>query len=94
MDDPTLCRTSISMGETSMSASDVRAEIASLGDYFRGNQYHLIMRNCNHFSDALCERLTNRRIPGWWIIGRTVDGGGRGNSCELFRMPAQPATRT
>jgi len=53
------------MGETSLSASDVRAEIASLGEYFRGNQYHLIMRNCNHFSDALCERLTNRRIPGW-----------------------------
>ena len=58
-------RMSISMGDTSMSAADVRAEVASLGDFFRGDHYHLILRNCNHFSDALVERLTNRRIPRW-----------------------------
>lgn len=67
-----LRRTSISMGETTMSTSDVRAEIASLGEYFKGNQYHLITRNCNHFSDALVERLTHRRIPGLHVAKGAV----------------------
>ena len=44
-----------------MSASDIRAEVASLGEYFRGDHYHLVLRNCNHFSDALVERLTQPR---------------------------------
>jgi hypothetical protein len=48
-----------------MSASDIRAEVASLGDYFRGDHYHLVLRNCNHFADALVERLTHRRLPAW-----------------------------
>ena len=51
--------------QTSMSASDIRAEVASLGEYFRGDHYHLVLRNCNHFSDALVERLTQRRLPAW-----------------------------
>eukprot|EP00191_Tetraselmis_sp_GSL018_P000103 CAMPEP_0177607354 /NCGR_PEP_ID=MMETSP0419_2-20121207/17872_1 /TAXON_ID=582737 /ORGANISM="Tetraselmis sp., Strain GSL018" /LENGTH=104 /DNA_ID=CAMNT_0019101929 /DNA_START=573 /DNA_END=887 /DNA_ORIENTATION=+ len=32
---------------------------------YKGNTYHLLQRNCNHFSDELAQRLTNRKLPGW-----------------------------
>uniref|UniRef100_A0A6T8MXS7 PPPDE domain-containing protein n=1 Tax=Hemiselmis andersenii TaxID=464988 RepID=A0A6T8MXS7_HEMAN len=58
-------RTSIDMGETEMSHQDVQREIAALGEHFRGNAYHLILCNCNHFAAELCLRLTGKRMPGW-----------------------------
>jgi len=30
-----------------------------------GNEYHLLARNCNCFSDELAIKLTGKRIPGW-----------------------------
>lgn len=32
---------------------------------FLGPSYNLLTNNCNHFSSALCERLTGRKAPGW-----------------------------
>mmetsp|Transcript_4838 Transcript_4838/g.11568 ORF Transcript_4838/g.11568 Transcript_4838/m.11568 type:complete len:226 (+) Transcript_4838:94-771(+) len=58
-------RVSIDMGETDMSHQDVQREISALGDHFRGNAYHLILCNCNHFAAELCLRLTGKRLPGW-----------------------------
>ncbi|CAE7895558.1 DESI2 [Symbiodinium microadriaticum] len=37
---------------------DMRAE-------FPASSYDLMARNCNHFSDALCQRLCNQGIPSW-----------------------------
>ncbi|CAN4127650.1 unnamed protein product [Withania somnifera] len=28
-------------------------------------RYHLIAKNCNHFTDEVCSRLTGKPIPGW-----------------------------
>jgi len=47
-------RESISMGLTNLSASQVRAVIDEMRDEYRGSSYHLLLRNCNHFSADLC----------------------------------------
>ncbi|PAV69214.1 hypothetical protein WR25_01556 [Diploscapter pachys] len=58
-------RESIHLGETDFTASEVREMIKSLGGDFRGDRYHLISRNCNHFSAVFAKTLTGREIPGW-----------------------------
>ncbi|PIC28211.1 hypothetical protein B9Z55_020204 [Caenorhabditis nigoni] len=56
---------SIVVGETEHSTTDVRRLIKALGEDFRGDRYHLISRNCNHFSAVLARALTGKEIPGW-----------------------------
>ena len=53
------------MGETHASPEEVQQVVQNLGDSFRGTSYHLLQRNCNHFSDMLCERLTGHQAPPW-----------------------------
>ncbi|PIO72886.1 hypothetical protein TELCIR_05159 [Teladorsagia circumcincta] len=55
-------RQCIVIGETSFSASAVRELIKSLGQEYRGDRYHLISRNCNHFSAVLAKCL-----PQEWL---------------------------
>ncbi|XP_030954516.1 deSI-like protein At4g17486 isoform X4 [Quercus robur] len=32
---------------------------------YHGDTYHLISKNCNHFTDDISWRLTGKHIPGW-----------------------------
>jgi hypothetical protein len=32
---------------------------------FIGNTYNLIKKNCNHFSEALCQKLLGKSIPAY-----------------------------
>lgn len=60
-----LYRSSISMGRTNMSPSEFRTFIENMASEYHGDTYHLISKNCNHFTDDVSLRLTGRRIPGW-----------------------------
>lgn len=62
---PVVFRESVIVGETRASPEEVQQMVQSLGDSFRGTSYHLLQRNCNHFSDMLCERLTGQPAPLW-----------------------------
>ncbi|KAG6556190.1 hypothetical protein Mapa_002131 [Marchantia paleacea] len=58
-------RRSIVLGSTDMSPQDFRNFIEHIADDYSGNTYHLIVKNCNHFTNDVCYRLTGKEIPGW-----------------------------
>ncbi|KAJ8774214.1 hypothetical protein K2173_009645 [Erythroxylum novogranatense] len=58
-------RESILIGKTDMSPTDVRAVMETLAVEYRGNAYNLITKNCNHFCNDVCLRLTGNPIPSW-----------------------------
>ncbi|KAL2234572.1 deSI-like protein At4g17486 [Sesamum indicum] len=58
-------RKSILMGWTEMSPGEVRRVMEELADKYRGNAYNLITKNCNHFCNDACVRLTGNPIPNW-----------------------------
>lgn len=48
-----------------MSYAEFRLFIEDLSEKYRGNTYHFISKNCNHFTDEVCVRLTGKPIPRW-----------------------------
>nr|GMD47422.1 deSI-like protein At4g17486 [Ipomoea batatas] len=36
-----------------------------LAEEYSGNSYNLITKNCNHFCNDVCSRLTGKPIPRW-----------------------------
>lgn len=68
--DPTNCpgftfRKSIFIGTTDLGPKDVSAFMDKLAHVYSGNTYHLITKNCNHFCNDVCLRLTANSIPRW-----------------------------
>lgn len=58
-------RKSILIGRTDLGPKEVRAFMEKLADEYSGNTYHLITKNCNHFCNDVCHRLTGKPIPRW-----------------------------
>ncbi|KAJ7548428.1 hypothetical protein O6H91_07G011800 [Diphasiastrum complanatum] len=58
-------RRSILLGTTSLSASKFREFIENLAAKYHGDSYHLIVKNCNHFTNDVSIRLTGNGIPSW-----------------------------
>ncbi|CAM8964105.1 unnamed protein product [Rhodiola kirilowii] len=58
-------RKSILIGRTDMTSEDVRNFMKKVSQEYAGNTYNLISRNCNHFCNDLCTRLTGKSIPRW-----------------------------
>ncbi|XP_020217157.1 deSI-like protein At4g17486 isoform X2 [Cajanus cajan] len=58
-------RRSVLLGSTDMSNSEFRSLIERLSAKYHGDTYHLIAKNCNHFTDEVCQHLTGNPIPGW-----------------------------
>lgn len=60
-----LYRSSIFIGRTSLHPLEFRDFIQRMASEYHGDTYHLISKNCNHFTDDLSTRLTGKPIPGW-----------------------------
>ncbi|KAG2303843.1 hypothetical protein Bca52824_032494 [Brassica carinata] len=57
-------RRSVLLGTTTMSRSDFRSYLEKLSRQYHGDTYHLIAKNCNHFTEV-CLQLTGKPILGW-----------------------------
>ncbi|KAL5200665.1 hypothetical protein ABZP36_021868 [Zizania latifolia] len=58
-------RCSIFIGCTSLNPVEFRDYVQRMASEYHGDTYHLISKNCNHFTDDLSIRLTGKPIPGW-----------------------------
>ncbi|EEF46901.1 deSI-like protein At4g17486 [Ricinus communis] len=58
-------RKSILIGRTDLGPKEVRAFMEKLAHEYSGNSYHLITKNCNHFCNDVCIKLTGKTIPRW-----------------------------
>ncbi|RWR76969.1 deSI-like protein [Cinnamomum micranthum f. kanehirae] len=58
-------RRSVWLGSIDMSPTEVRSFMENLSGKYLGDTYHLIAKNCNHFTDDVCNHLTGKPIPGW-----------------------------
>lgn len=39
--------------------------IQKFGEQYKGNRYHLLQKNCNHFASDLCFQLVGKTAPSW-----------------------------
>ncbi|KAK9788132.1 hypothetical protein WJX73_003507 [Symbiochloris irregularis] len=62
---PVVWRESVVVGDTHMGPQEVQDLVQSLGNKYKGRSYHLLQRNCNHFSEELVWRLCRQRLPSW-----------------------------
>lgn len=62
---PVEFRESVIMGETDLLPQEVRQLVVKMGKGYKGNRYHLLQMNCNHFASDLCKNLTGKRAPSW-----------------------------
>jgi hypothetical protein len=58
-------REGIYMGDTDLTPGQVQALVQSMGQQYKGNAYHLLQTNCNHFASDLCVQLVGRPPPPW-----------------------------
>jgi hypothetical protein len=57
-------RERIVLGETECGIAAVNRILRELSREWPGHSYDLLSRNCNHFCDVLCERLSVPKLPG------------------------------
>lgn len=48
-------RQSVQIGYTDFTEEDIKRIVNELGKQFRGDRYHLMNNNCNHFTGALTQ---------------------------------------
>ncbi|KAE9621293.1 hypothetical protein Lal_00023560 [Lupinus albus] len=58
-------RKTIAIGKTDMEHGEVKGLMEELANEYKGNAYNLITKNCNHFCNAACLKLTGNHIPNW-----------------------------
>nr|XP_043637459.1 deSI-like protein At4g17486 [Erigeron canadensis] len=58
-------RKQIMIGWTDMNLREVRRFMEQFAENYKGISYNMITRNCNHFCNEACLRLTGNPIPSW-----------------------------
>ncbi|XP_076931576.1 deSI-like protein At4g17486 [Bidens hawaiensis] len=58
-------RRSILIGTTCLNPVQVREFMEHHAANYNGDTYHLIIKNCNHFCNDICYKLTGKQIPNW-----------------------------
>lgn len=53
------------MGTTNLDPFQIREFMERQSATYNGDSYHLIVKNCNHFCEDICYKLTGNSIPKW-----------------------------
>lgn len=53
------------MGQVDINSRDLDFLLDELRSEFIGDDYHILLRNCNHFADAFIQKLLQKEIPGY-----------------------------
>ncbi|KAH9393378.1 Desumoylating isopeptidase 2 [Tyrophagus putrescentiae] len=56
---------SILIGHTDFNNDDIRQMVKEMGKDYKGDKYHLLHRNCNHFSETFIKTLCGKKMPSW-----------------------------
>ncbi|KGN61763.1 deSI-like protein At4g17486 [Cucumis sativus] len=80
-------RKSIYIGTTCLDPIQVRDFMERQAANYHGDSYHLIVKNCNHFCEDVCRKLTGKCIPKW--INRLARIGSK---CNCILPKALKAT--
>ncbi len=85
-------RLQLVLGEVHATSSEVERVVDGLRSTWLGDQYHILTRNCNSFSDELCIKLLNKRIPGW--VNRLAGLGAYFSCCLPANLNPPPPSST
>ncbi len=58
-------RESVYVGDTDYSQDEIHQLMLKMGQEYKGNRYHLLQRNCNHFASDVVYQLTGHHAPQW-----------------------------
>ncbi|KAI9849526.1 MAG: hypothetical protein M1837_004146 [Sclerophora amabilis] len=58
-------RSEVLHGFTIRTEEELETIIKEVSSEYLGQSYNLLKKNCNHFTNTLCQRLTSRSAPSW-----------------------------
>ncbi|KAI2801301.1 Desumoylating isopeptidase 2 [Blomia tropicalis] len=66
---------SILIGHTDFHNDDIRQIVKEMGKEFKGDKYHLLHRNCNHFTDSFIKnsRLANFILKYLYYVSNMIE---------------------
>lgn len=86
-------RKSIYIGTTCLDPIQVRDFMERQAANYHGDSYHLIVKNCNHFCEDVCRKLTGKCIPKWINrlarIGKCIVISLASNACPSLILTKQ-----
>ena len=56
---------SVDLGQSVLTNAQISSALSELRLSFTGDTYHVILKNCNHFSEAFAQKCVGRGIPAW-----------------------------
>lgn len=72
------------LGTTDFRADEIQRIVEEMGRDFQGDRYHLINKNCNHFTSMIAQTLCGKELPSW--VNRLAQVG----ACIPFLEKAIP----